>query len=121
MLITVCKGKIHRATVTEACLDYRGSITIDEELLKEAGIRPYELLHINNMSSAAHWETYAIPGTKGQICLNGCPARLFQVGDQVIILSLAQLSAEEATDFSHKVVYVDKQNNIAYTEELRVE
>ncbi|QJW47178.1 aspartate 1-decarboxylase [bacterium BFN5] len=121
MFITLCKGKIHRATVTEACLDYRGSITIDEALLKEAGIKPYELLHINNMSSAVHWETYAIPGTKGQICLNGCPARLFQVGDEVIIMSFAQLSTDEAKNFTHKVVHVDKQNTITCTEELRVE
>lgn len=121
MMITMCKGKIHRATVTEACLDYKGSITIDSELLKEAGIRPYELLHINNMSSAVHWETYAIPGTKGQICLNGCPARLFQVGDEVIILSLAQLSSDEVDCFTHKVVYVDKQNNITHTEESHLE
>ena len=91
MLRTMCKGKIHRARVTEARMDYTGSITIDRELMQASDIAPYELVHINNMSNAAHWETYAIPGKPGEICLNGPPARLFQPGDQVIILSLAQL------------------------------
>lgn len=90
MLRTMCKGKIHRARVTEARLDYTGSITIDEKLMLASDIRPYELVHINSMANAVHWETYAIPGKPGQICLNGCPARLFQPGDEVIILSLGQ-------------------------------
>jgi aspartate 1-decarboxylase len=109
----MCKGKIHRATVTEACLDYQGSITIDIELMKAANILPYEMVHINSMATAAHWETFAIPGKKGQICLNGCPARIFRPGDEVIILSIGIFKEKEITgEFCHRVVHVDKQNNI---------
>jgi aspartate 1-decarboxylase len=116
MLRTMCKGKIHRARVTEACLDYTGSITIDAALMSAADIRPYELVHVNSMSNAVHWETYAIPGRPGQICLNGCPARLFQPGDQVIILSLAQYEEAELAGFTQKVVMVDDNNRIRAAE-----
>jgi aspartate 1-decarboxylase len=112
VLRTMCKGKIHRARVTEARLDYTGSITIDQKLMQAADILPYELVHINSMANAVHWETYAIPGKPGEICLNGCPARLFQPGDQVIILSLAQLEDSELTNFVQKVVFVDDANTI---------
>ena len=112
MLRTMCKGKIHRATVTEARLDYTGSITIGEELMLAADIRPHELVHINSMANAVHWETYAIPGKRGEICLNGCPARLFQPGDQVIILSLAHYEESELATFAQKVVFVDDRNAI---------
>ena len=112
MLRTMCKGKIHRARVTEARLDYNGSITIGEELMRAADIRPYELVHINSMANAVHWETYAIPGKPGEICLNGCPARLFEPGDEIIILSLSQYDAAELKNFWHKVVFVDRNNKI---------
>lgn len=112
MLRTMCKGKIHRARVTEARLDYTGSITIDEQLMRAADIKPYELVHINNMANALHWETYAMPGKAGEICLNGCPARLFQPGDEVIILSLGQFDDAELAEFSLKVVLVDPNNAI---------
>jgi aspartate 1-decarboxylase len=108
----MCKGKIHRARVTEARLDYTGSITIDQKLMQAADILPYELVHINSMANAVHWETYAVPGKPGEICLNGCPARLFQPGDQVIILSLAQLEDSELANFVQKVVFVDDANAI---------
>jgi aspartate 1-decarboxylase len=111
-MITVCTGKLHCVTVTEARLNYEGSITIDADLMKAAGILPFQLLHINNLSNAVHWETYAIPGTAGQICLNGCPARLFQPGDKVIILSLEHITPEEAAGIEQKVVHVDKDNKI---------
>jgi aspartate 1-decarboxylase len=91
MSITVCTGKLHCVKVTAARLDYEGSITIDRKLMDAAGIAPFQLVHINNMANAVHWETYAIPGAKGEIQLNGCPARLFHAGDKVIILSLEQL------------------------------
>ncbi len=113
MFRMMCKGKIHRATVTEARLDYRGSITIDAELMRAADIRPFELVHVNSMANAVHWETYAIPGVRGQICLNGCPARLFQPGDEVIILSLGYFDHAECENFSQKVVLVNKDNSIA--------
>lgn len=112
MQMTVCKAKIHRATVTDAHLDYRGSITIGREMMEAAGILPYELVHINNMSNANHWETYVIPGETGQIKLNGCPARLFAIGDEVIILSLRNVTMEERKDLKHVIVNVDKQNAI---------
>ncbi len=116
MLRTLCKGKIHRVRVTEAHLDYTGSITIGEELMRAADIKPYEIVHINNMANAVHWETYAIPGKAGQICLNGCPARLFQPGDEVIILSLGQFDAAELSTFSQKVVFVDDKNAVVSVE-----
>lgn len=112
MSITVCTGKLHRVYVTEAQLNYEGSITIDRALMDAAGIAPFQLVHINNMSNAIHWETYVIsaePGS-GKICLNGCPARLFQPGDQVIILSLEQMTREEAARVEQKVVFVDANN-----------
>jgi aspartate 1-decarboxylase len=112
MSITICTGKLHRVRVTEARLDYEGSITIDPVLMEAAGIVPFQLLHINSMSNAAHWETYAIPGQPGSgtICLNGCPARLFHPGDEVIILSLEQMTRAEAAKAEHRVVYVDAAN-----------
>ena len=110
MSITVCTGKLHCVHVTEARLDYEGSITIDRRLMKAAGIAPFQLLHINSMATAVHWETYAIPGGPGTICLNGCPARLFQPGDQVIILALEQLTKQEAATVEQKVVHVDAKN-----------
>jgi aspartate 1-decarboxylase len=116
--ITVCTGKLHRARVTGARLDYEGSITIDPLLMKAAGIEPFQLVHVNSLANAVHWETYAIPGKTGQgeICLNGCPARLFQPGDYVIILSLEQLSRQKAAKIEHRVVYLDADNQV-----LRVE
>ncbi len=118
MTITVCTGKLHSVRVTEARLDYEGSITIDSALMEAAGIVPFQLVHINNKANAVHWETYVIPGKAGggDICLNGCPARLFQPGDEVIILSLEQLTREEAAKVEQKVVHVDKNNR-----QIRVE
>jgi aspartate 1-decarboxylase len=112
MLITVCTGKLHCVRVTDARLDYQGSITIDRKLMKAAGIVPFQLLHINSMANAVHWETYAIPGGPGVICLNGCPARHFQPGDQVIILALAHGTLREASKVKQKVVFVDDKNKI---------
>jgi aspartate 1-decarboxylase len=118
MSITVCTGKLHCVRVTHARLHYEGSITIDPLLLEAAGIVPFQLLAINSMANAVHWETYAIPGKRGEgeIGLNGCPARLFQPGDQVIILSLEQLTREEAARVQQKVVIVDEHNKIVRVE-----
>jgi aspartate 1-decarboxylase len=112
MSITVCTGKLHCVWVTRADFNYEGSITIDPVLMEAAGIVPFQLLHINSMSNAVHWETYAIPGKRGSgdICLNGCPARLFQPGDKVIILSLEQMTRAEAAMIEHRVVHVDEKN-----------
>ena len=118
MSITVCTGKLHCVRVTDANLDYEGSITIDPVLMSAANIMPFQLVHINNKANAVHWETYAIPGkpNTGEICLNGCPARLFQKGDEVIILSLEQMSREEAKSVEQKVVYVNQLNQISRLE-----
>jgi aspartate 1-decarboxylase len=112
MFITVCTGKLHCVRVTGAKFNYEGSVTIDPVLMEAAGIVPFQLLHINSMSNAVHWETYAIVGRRGSgdICLNGCPARLFQPGDQVIILSLEQMTREKAGEIKHSVVHVDAKN-----------
>jgi len=113
MSITVCTGKLHCVKVTAARLDYEGSITIDRKLMEAADIAPFQLVHINSMSNAVHWETYVIPGDKGEIQLNGCPARLFQPGDKVIVLSLEQLTRQEAAKVKQRVVHVTGHNEIA--------
>ncbi|RAV21510.1 aspartate 1-decarboxylase [Paenibacillus contaminans] len=114
MLRLMCKGKIHRATVTEADLDYVGSITIDASLMKEARIRPYEMVQITSLRNATRWKTYTLPADEGcgKICLNGPPAHLFQPGDIVIILSMGIFSEEEAAELQPRVVYVDERNRI---------
>ena len=112
MSITVCTGKLHCVKVTAARLDYEGSITIGQNLMDAANIAPFQLVHINSMSNAVHWETYAIPGKEGEIQLNGCPARLFHPGDKVIVLSLEQLTRQEAAKVKQRVVLVDADNKI---------
>jgi aspartate 1-decarboxylase len=118
MSITVCTGKLHCVTVTGARLDYEGSITIDPVLMEAAGLVPFQLVHINSMANAVHWETYVIPGKRGagEICLNGCPARLFQPGDKVIVLCLEEMTRAEAAKIEQKVVFVDAKNKPAKTE-----
>jgi len=116
MSITVCTGKLHCVQVTAARLDYEGSITIGKNLMEAADIAPFQLVHINNMANAVHWETYAIPGKPGEIQLNGCPARLFQPGDKVIVLSLEQLTREEAAQVKQKVVHFGAKNKITRIE-----
>jgi aspartate 1-decarboxylase len=119
MFKTYIKSKIHRATVTDANLDYIGSITIDRNLMDAVGLEPFELVHVNNLSNAAHWETYIIPGTNGQIVLNGPPSRLFQKGDLVVILGMILLSPGDIT--VHKTVFVDKNNKITNIVEDKIE
>lgn len=118
MLRTVCKGKLHRATVTEADLNYMGSVTVDPILMKAANILPYEMVQITNVSNGVIWHTYAIAGAEhsGTICLNGPPARHFQPGDQVIILSLGLVSQEEWGTIKSCVVFVDERNQITSVE-----
>lgn len=113
MLITLFKSKLHRVKVTDACLYYDGSITIDEELLKAANILPYEKVQVVNVNNGSRLETYAIPGEWGSrvICLNGPAARLNAVGDNVIVIAYAQMTPEEALLHHPKVVKVDESNN----------
>jgi len=114
MLLTLCKGKIHRATVTEANLDYEGSITIDKNLMKAAGLFPYEQVHVVNINTGSRLETYVIEGKSGSgvICLNGAAARLGAKGDKVIIIAYAQYSPEEAQKHQPAMVRVDDLNKI---------
>lgn len=112
MFRTMMKSKIHRATVTEANLNYVGSITIDEDLMESADLLENEKVQIVNNNNGARLETYIIPGPRGSgvICLNGAAARLVQPGDQVIIISYAMLSAEEVRSHKPTVVFVDQNN-----------
>ncbi|OXM85423.1 aspartate 1-decarboxylase [Paenibacillus rigui] len=118
MLRLMCKGKIHRATVTEADLNYVGSITIDAGLMREANISPYEMIQVTSLRNATRWKTYALPAPEGsgKICLNGPPAHLFQPGDIVIILSMGLMDAAEIASLEPKVVFVDKNNRITSVE-----
>ena len=113
MLVNVCIAKLHRATVTDADLDYVGSITIDETLLTAAGLLPGQMVTINNVSNAVSWRTYIVKGAKGkgEIIMNGPPARLFQKGDKVIILGEAWVEAKEAAKTSPTVVFMDEKNH----------
>lgn len=108
------RSKIHRATVTDANLDYMGSISIDPVLMVSAYLRPYEFVHVNNVRNGVHWETYVIPGKTGEITLNGPPAHHFAAGDKVIIFSLAMLEDDEISTFEHTVVFVDDQNKVVH-------
>lgn len=114
MLLQIFKSKIHRATVTEANLNYVGSITIDENLIKAANMLPGERVQIVNNNNGARLETYVIKGEAGSgvICLNGAAARLVEVGDVVIIISYGMMTAEEAKDFEPAVVFPDENNNV---------
>lgn len=107
------KSKLHQMKVTEANLHYEGSITIDRELLDEAGILPYEKVQVLNITNGSRLETYTIPGEpKSRVCcLNGAAARLTQVGDRIIVIAYAEMTPEEAKDHKPKVVVVDENND----------
>ncbi len=112
MLITVCKSKIHRATVRFANLDYIGSITIDSDLMKAADLIPYEKVQVANISNGERFETYVIEGEpgSGDIGLNGAAARKGSVGDLVIIIAYGHMDKKEASDFKPAIVHVDSAN-----------
>lgn len=115
MTLTMLKGKIHRAVVKQADLNYVGSITIDSELMKAAGILEYEMVQIVDVENGNRFETYTIAGEKGSgmICLNGAAARQVAVGDHVIIMCYAQMSEQEAKEHKPYVVFTDEDNHIA--------
>lgn len=115
MTVTMLKGKIHRAVVKQAELNYVGSITVDPELMEAAGIYEYELVQIVDVENGNRFETYTIAGEpgSGMICLNGAAARQAQVGDHVIIMCYCQMSPEEVKEHKPKVVFVDDENKIA--------
>ncbi|GHO44336.1 aspartate 1-decarboxylase [Ktedonospora formicarum] len=114
MLRTMCKGKIHRATVTQANLNYVGSITVDQDLLDAAGIYPYEKVQIVNINNGARLETYTIAGARGSgvICLNGAAARMTSEGDLIIIISYADFTEEEIRTMTPHIVFVDENNRL---------
>ena len=114
MFLTCLKGKIHCATVTEANLNYMGSITIDEKLLEASGILPNEKVQVVNNNNGSRLETYVITGARdsGVTCLNGAAARLVQPGDKVIIIAYAMMTEQEAICFKPAVVMVDEQNKV---------
>ena len=113
MKLKLLKSKIHRATVTDACLDYEGSISIDKDLMKKSGLLNHEKVHVLNVTSGSRLETYAIPSDKkGDICINGAAAHLVNPGDLVIIVSYALMSEEDAQTYKPTVILLDEKNNI---------
>lgn len=108
------KAKIHRAVITQAELNYEGSLTVDSQLLQAADLLPYEKVAVVNVNNGERFETYVIPGEAGSgvICLNGAAARKGSVGDLVIIMSYAMMSEEEARSHKPTVVHVDRHNKI---------
>ncbi|MDT8717268.1 aspartate 1-decarboxylase [Clostridium sp. 19966] len=114
MILNMLKSKIHRAVVTQAELNYVGSITIDRDLMDAAGIVEYEKVAIVNINNGERFETYAIEGESGSgvICLNGAAARCAQKGDLIIIMTYCQLEPEELENHKPKVVFVNEDNSI---------
>lgn len=114
MTITMLKAKIHRATVTQAELDYVGSITVDMDLLEQAGILEYEKVQIVDVNNGSRFETYTIAGERGSgvMCLNGAAARMVQTGDKIILMAYAQVTPEEASKLRPTVLFVDEKNKV---------
>ena len=114
MEITMLKGKIHRATVVQAELNYVGSITVDEDLLDAAGIYEYEKVHIVDINNGNRFETYTIAGERGSglICLNGAAARCVQVDDKIIIMAYCSMNEKEVKNHKPNVIFVDEKNKI---------
>ena len=111
MQITVLKSKIHRATVTDANLEYVGSITIDKALLKKAGMHPWEKVDVLNVNNGERLTTYIMPGKKGEIGLNGAAARKACVGDKVILVTYTQIEEADADGWKPNIVLVDEKNS----------
>lgn len=115
MLITICKSKIHRATITEANLNYIGSLTVDMDLVDAAGMHPYQQVSVVNINNGARLETYLIEGERGSgtICLNGAAARMGHAGDIIIIISYGMIEEKELPpNYEPIVVHVDSKNKI---------
>lgn len=119
MQVTMMRAKIHRATVTEANVNYIGSITIDEELLEQAGILVNEKVHVVNVTNGSRLETYAIPGERGSrtVCMNGAAAHLASPGDIVIIIAYGIMDYEEAQNHRPRVIFMGEENQIIGTNE----
>ena len=117
MFIRICTAKIHRATVTEADLNYIGSITLDEALLEASGMRPFQMVQITNLTNGILWQTYVIAAERGSgtVCLNGPPAHHFSKGDKIIILAEAMVEEDLLKDINPVVVFVDENNKVTET------
>jgi len=118
----LCKSKIHRATVTEANLNYEGSLTLDPLLMEAAGLIPFEQVHVLNLNNGERFETYLIEGERGSgtVCVNGAAARLVQVGDPIIVLAYALVPEDELSDFTARIVFVDEHNRVVRVEVAKV-
>lgn len=112
MKIQILKSKLHRATVTDANLNYEGSISIDTELYTKAGMYAYEKVDVLNVNNGARFSTYIIPGKKGEICLNGAAARMACKGDKVIIVSYTWINEKKATEWKPNVLLLNEDNSI---------
>lgn len=114
MLRTICKSKLHGAIVTEANVQYTGSLTLDAHLMKAADLVPYEQVHVVDVDNGSRIVTYCIEGASGSgtVCVNGAAARLISAGDKVIIIAYAQVTPEELEGFAPKVIMLDQRNRI---------
>ncbi|HEY3317117.1 MAG TPA: aspartate 1-decarboxylase [Coriobacteriia bacterium] len=114
---TMLGGKIHRATVTEACVDYEGSISLDTALLEAAGILPNEQVHVWDVANGARFTTYAIPARAGSgaCCVNGAAARLVSPGDLVIVAAFVELEDAEARAWEPRIAFIDERNRVVTT------
>ena len=112
--VTMCRAKLHNATVTETKLNYEGSITVDQNLLDAAGMYLYEKVHVVNLNNGERFETYIIPGERdtGEVCLNGPAARLAEVGDTVIVIAYSFVPETEASTFRPTIVVLGPQNQL---------
>lgn len=115
------KSKIHRATVSDANLNYVGSISLDPELMRLADILEWEQVTVVDIDNGARFETYAIVGGAGEVCLNGAAARLVHRGDKVIVITYADYEPEELEDFAPRVVHVDRVNRVIDEEEAKLD
>jgi aspartate 1-decarboxylase len=112
MVVHILKSKIHRARVTGGDADYEGSLSIDPDLMQKVEMFPFERILCSNISNAARFETYAIPGKRGQIVLNGAAAHMGKTGDRLIIMSFTEVEAAQAAAWKPRIVVVDEQNRI---------
>jgi len=112
MLRCVLRAKLHGATVTQSAIEYEGSITIDADLMKKADVRPYEQVQVSNLHNGERFETYAIPGKRGQICLNGPTARKGLTGDKIMIFAYCWLTEEELYKHRPLVFLLDEKNRV---------
>lgn len=112
MFRCMLRAKVHKATVTESNLSYEGSLTLDREILKRAGVLPFEQVMISNLNNGERFETYVIPGRKGEVCLNGPTARKGVVGDKIIIFCYSYIEDRNTKGFNPKIILLGDKNKI---------